>query len=109
MKCDNWIDPRKVGKKGQLLKAAFIGTIEANPKTIRELYPQAEPCQGNIIATVAVENEPYMGGTSATLAVEYRCDRCKEFIYGPHLPREDDELSAILTKYIALQDQPAGT
>lgn len=97
MKCDNWIDPTKTSKKGHLLKSAFVGTRESGALRGNE----ARECRGNIIAQILVVNEPYFGGTSASLEIEYTCGRCKQPLYGPRLPRESDELAAILTEYIA--------
>lgn len=74
MKCDNWIDPTKTGKRGQLLKSAFLGTREAGAQRAR-LGDEARECGGNIAASVSVVNEPYFGGTSASLDVDYTCDR----------------------------------
>lgn len=105
MKCDNWIDPLAVGKKGQLLNSAFIGSFEANRKTIRDVCANAEPCRGDIVAEVRVENEPYMGGTSGSLRVTYTCRRCRQELYGRNLPREEEEIAAILTEHIRNQGQ----
>ncbi len=100
MKCDNWIDPTRVSKCGQLLKSAFLGTFESSPAILKANNPCAEPCGGNINVTVDLYNEPCYGGTLATLDVNYQCEKCKEYLFGRVLPSEPDEIAEILTAHI---------
>jgi Zn-finger nucleic acid-binding protein len=58
----------------------------------------AKPCGGNIIVTV-----PYFGGTSSTLEITYKCDKCGCTWY-PELPTEYN-LSKFLTKAFAEMPQ----
>jgi hypothetical protein len=44
-----------------------------------------EICQGNVMVSIIAEDEPYYGGTSATLEVRFRCDTCDHQNY-PNLP-----------------------
>ena len=56
-------------------------------------------CQGKIIMEVSAEDEPYMGGSSAVLAVRYKCDTCGHAYY-PQLPDShnlDEWLNNILS------------
>lgn len=108
MKCDNWIDPTRVGKRGQFLKSAYLGTFEARSDLIRQDRPHAEKCGGKIIASVRATDEPYYGGTSATLEINYKCERCKEPLFGNGLPHENDQVADILTAHVAAIPQRKG-
>lgn len=55
-------------------------------------------CQGKIVIFVTAEEEPYMGGSSATLEVNYRCDTCGHRFY-PRLPTSYN-INEWLTKVI---------
>ena len=68
--------------------------------------PNTEICDGNIVATVEAEDEPYMGGSSAVLSLTYKCDKCGNEFF-PELPQSSEELSAMLTAQIASFDGPA--
>lgn len=99
MQCHNWIDPLKVGKRGQLLKSAVLGTWEAKFANLGN--PNAKRCYGNIIASVRVQDEPTYDDHYGTLKVDYQCERCHEWIYRPGLPREEEEIATILTRHIS--------
>lgn len=99
MQCHNWIDPTKVSRRGKLLKSAVLGTWEAKFSALSN--PNARRCYGNIVATVKVEDEPTYGDHYGVLRIEYQCERCKELIYRPGLPREEEEIAAILTQYVS--------
>lgn len=58
-------------------------------------------CGGEIKASVAARDEPYMGGTSATLEITYVCKRCGHTYHGPDLPDDADKLSEWLTVTVA--------
>lgn len=60
MKCDNWIDPTKTGKRGQPLKSALVAWYDASETALALVRRGAEieRCGGNIVATVEVVNEP---------------------------------------------------
>lgn len=59
------------------------------------------PCGGNIICTIDAKEEPYYGGCSAALDVEYKCDKCGQINFYPELPSYSSELSKFITKIIA--------
>ena len=40
-----------------------------------------EICDGNVTGKIEAVEEPYMGGTSASLEVNYECDKCKNTYY----------------------------
>ncbi len=42
-------------------------------------------CQGKVTAEIVAEDEPYMGGSSASLEVIFKCDTCGHTYY-PNLP-----------------------
>ena len=66
--------------------------------------PNTEICDGNVVATVEAEEEPYMGGSSAILSITYKCDKCANDFF-PELPQSGEELSAMLTGHIAALDE----
>jgi hypothetical protein len=117
MKCDNLIADVAVGKKGKL-KSKFFKPMLMIEYLVREwselsdelkkqfesLIPPkgAKRCGGNIIVTVEAVNEPYFGGTSASLEITYKCDKCGCTWY-PELPTEFS-ISKFLTK--AFQEMP---
>jgi len=37
-----------------------------------------QKCGGKIIASISVEEEPYMGGSFHHLSVEFKCEKCGE-------------------------------
>ena len=55
-------------------------------------------CEGKIIAEVRAEDEPYYGGTSANLVVNFTCDRCG-CTYFKDLPNESS-ISEFLTNVV---------
>jgi hypothetical protein len=59
---------------------------------------QIEPCKGQIKARVYAVDEPYYGGTSARLEVEFYCEKCKIPVEG--LPSNETELNDFLNKYL---------
>jgi hypothetical protein len=108
MRCDNWIDESKVSKNGNLLKSAVVATRDIVPAIRRKRYSHLVPCHGDIKASVALIEEPYFGGSSPALDVEYKCSRCKSNLYGPELPRDTDTIAEILTEHIRKQKQRKG-
>lgn len=107
MNCDNWIDPTrtKLRDSQSLLKSAFIGNWNMTRAEARAVNENAERCCGVIIASISAVDEPYFGGSSASLEVDYRCHRCNQSLSGEELPTEPDDLSSILTRQIARQCQ----
>lgn len=78
-----------------------LGVFNSQPTFEQYLEaPNTEVCDGNIVATVDAEDEPYMGGSSAAFTVSYKCDRCDNQFY-PELPQNAEGVSAMLTAQIA--------
>lgn len=63
-------------------------------------------CDGNVVATVKAEDEPYFGGASAVLAVSYRCDKCGNTTF-LELPTEPEAFSALVTSVLGGVDRDA--
>ena len=81
-----------------------IGAFPSHPTMADYLAkPNTSICEGKIVATVAAEDEPYMGGTSAVFSITYKCDTCDNDFY-PELPQTSEEVSAMLTGHIASLD-----
>ena len=124
MKCDNLIT-EVIGKKGKVVggkkgkvKLRFFKPMlmidslvckwDELPDGFKGFESQippkdAKPCGGNIIVTVEAVDEPYFGGTSSTLEITYKCDKCGCTWY-PELPTEYN-LSKFLTKAFAEMPQ----
>jgi hypothetical protein len=92
MKCKAIVIPYKKGKgKITLPNDDIAKTVNY----VRETWSQRDQdkldfdnvsiCQGKIMVSVLAEDEPYYGGTSATLEVRFRCDTCDHQYY-PNLP-----------------------
>lgn len=56
-------------------------------------------CGGKIVADMSAKDEPYFGGTSARLSIEYKCQKCGCTVFH-ELPNEMT-ISQFLTEYIA--------
>lgn len=52
----------------------------ATPEELLAKYPEA--CGGDVTVKVKAVDEPYFGGASAKLEVEWTCSRCRE----PYVP-----------------------
>lgn len=70
-----------------------------------ELFTGTEECGGKIVASIQAIDEPYYGGHSATLEVEYKCQRCKNQHF-PDLPSDSEGLSKWLTEVVDLLPNP---
>lgn len=82
-----------------------VGVFPTGPTFAEALdKPDTEVCDGQIIATVEAEEEPYMGGSSAVFSVSYRCDKCSNQFF-LELPQDEESVSAMLTSYIATLDE----
>jgi hypothetical protein len=59
-----------------------------------------EVCGGDIQASVLAVDEPYYGGSSASLEVNYRCDRCGQTKFDglPDAYSISDFLTAVIAK-----------
>jgi hypothetical protein len=60
---------------------------------------ETKTCEGKIVATVEAGEEPYYGGCSPTVEVEYKCDSCSNAHF-PELP-DPGSLGSWLTAIIA--------
>lgn len=54
-------------------------------------------CDGKVEPNIRAEEEPTWGGTTATLVVEFKCNKCGHNHY-PGLPNDEDSLNAWLNK-----------
>lgn len=61
-----------------------------------------ETCDGRIVAEISCYDDPYMGGTTATMEVIFRCDRCGQTHF-PELPIGVQGLNDWITKKIEEQ------
>lgn len=59
-------------------------------------WADTEACDGTVVATVEAEDEPYFGGRSAELRVQFKCDLCGNTDF-PELPWNGATLSAWIT------------
>lgn len=101
MKCNAriyyWANKRKNNKRVLHTIVSIRGRdseqISWIEKSMNELSKNVDPnfdvCDGNIIGEILAEDEPYMGGTSAKLNVKYRCTKCSCNYYGD-LPNENN-------------------
>ena len=62
-----------------------------------------EICQGRVKVTIKAEDEPYYGGSSASLSIEYICDSCG-WMFHPQLPQNGEDLSRMLTRALVDYD-----
>ena len=85
--------------------AYFVSQCEKNNKQWLRKVNLYSPngimyeCQGNVTMEVRAVDEPYMGGTSAALEVEYRCSKCN-CTYYKNMPDEyslNDWLNVIVS------------
>jgi hypothetical protein len=122
MKCDAWVRVETKRRKGSGAEYTRVKLVygkwrskafSALPQeTFWELNPIAEEklegleeCGGDIEAEVEAVDEPYFGGSSATLEINYKCVRCGNPCFFT-LPNCRDTLSALLTRTIATLPQP---
>lgn len=56
-------------------------------------------CTGNVRIRVSAEDEPYFGGTSASLNIEYKCDHCGQTNYSG-LPDNEHALNVWLNNIL---------
>lgn len=119
MKCDNLIADVEKKKRGKvkLVKKFFkpmhmladsVCEWSELPDGFRQHYEKqnslnspippegAIPCGGNIKVTIEAVDEPEWGGTSASLEISYKCDKCGCTWY-PELPSKYD-ISEFTTK-----------
>jgi hypothetical protein len=78
-------------------------SLQVNPDGAKaeELLAEGyEPCDGNIVANVDAVDEPFYGGCSAKLEVEYKCDTCGHNFYH-QLPETQEFVSELLTQAIS--------
>ena len=85
MKCDNVI--AFTGKKGKRL---VVISTWYNTFTYPEgmEFKDQQVCGGDISCTVKLEYEPYMGGCSERVDVDWTCSRCKTMAI--EFPRDAD-------------------
>ena len=57
-------------------------------------------CDGNIQAVIMAKDEPYLGGCSSVLSVEWRCDTCGLSHGHPELPTSEEGLSKFITELL---------
>lgn len=69
--------------------------------------PAAVRCDGALVASVKAVDEPYMGGSSASLEILVTCERCGHTYHGPSVPTTSDELGRLVTAAIAALPQDA--
>lgn len=70
------------------------------PKTLAKIdLAGTMDCDGNIICEVSAVDEPYFGGSSASLEIKYKCDKCGQ-TYFKHLPQTSGEMSDFMTRKI---------
>jgi hypothetical protein len=104
MKCGSYVVREERRRKGSA--KPYIKTIfKANPYTRfidpdMIIEPEWEICGGEIRANISAYDEPYYGGTSARLDVQYKCQECGETTFH-ELPRDDEGLSEFLTRIVA--------
>lgn len=72
------------------------------PKTLAKIdLVGTMNCDGRIICEVSAVDEPYYGGSSASLEIKYKCDKCGQ-TYFKHLPQNSSELSNFMTDKIGI-------
>jgi hypothetical protein len=80
-----------------------INSIPAKKLEALNLYADnglLQECQGKIVGTIQAVEEPYYGGVSADLSVEFKCDTCGHSYY-PNLPTKyniNDWINSFLEK-----------
>lgn len=81
------------------------GVGGARSKTFEELLdaPNTKLCEGKISVSVDAEDEPYMGGSSAVLAINYKCYECGNAFY-PQLPQTAEDLNKLLERMVETMD-----
>ena len=103
MKCNCWVLPHATNKNKAKLLTFPQGTWELSENQLlgqkqKNRVNEIERCKGKIIAIVKAINEPYFGGSSAQLDVEYTCSRCGSH-WSYDLPNEYN-ISDFLTNYV---------
>jgi len=92
MKCKAKLIYTKSGKLWQTISPTatveqinyFISQISKKQLENIDLYSpnsQMYECQGKVTGTIKAEDEPYYGGSSASLSIEYECSECKNTWY----------------------------
>ena len=57
-------------------------------------------CDGDIEAVVGTEDQPYYGGCTTVLDVNWKCNKCGQVFAHPELPTEPNEFSKFVTKLL---------
>ncbi len=89
MKCNSriyyWANKKKKNGKPSIhtivsVRGRSAEEISWIEKSMNELSKNVDPnfdiCDGDIIGEIVAVEEPYMGGVSASLEVNYRCTKC---------------------------------
>jgi hypothetical protein len=81
MKCGHyvkWVTRRRKGSGKEYEKAGDVQSVIHQGHRHEELLAGGYVvCDGNIVCTkLEAEDEPYFGGCSSVMAVEYACDKC---------------------------------
>ena len=82
-------------------REAAIKSYRTHKSTL-EILP-VQKCDGEIIAHISAINEPYFGGTSAELSIEYKCSKCgctNDWPVYSRLPLDENALSQFVTDAI---------
>lgn len=102
MKCLCLI-PKNRDKKGWRNQVFTLGhlTSEETQKWVEHYkinLSDYEICGGNLTAHVKAEDEPYFGGSSASLNVYFKCDKCHVNVH-QYLP-DKYSIEEFLTKIV---------
>lgn len=114
MKCGSYVLYVEARKKGsgepyQRVKetVSWWGTSDMGirndakaPSSLDLLQRGYNACHGTVQATVSAVDDPYWGGTSAQLEIDYKCDTCGQTFF-PELPATAEDLSKFVTDMVA--------
>ena len=98
MKCDNMIavERKSRGEKITIVSAWNGYHLHEKQKDREHLIAIAEECGGTIKVWIQALDEPYFGGSSASLEVEWKCDRCGWIAF--EFPTDRDDLCSFINE-----------
>lgn len=79
----------------------YLSTLHPKQKEKIDL-DNIQLCGGKIIAQMDCHDEPYYGGTTAEMDIDFVCENCKQ-TYFPELPQSLEQLNDWITKKIEEQ------
>ncbi len=104
MKCRAWVKPKPTKRKPEQVEQ-----VSYNYPTVYGVTPDQPAgttlCGGHVVMSkLGAYDEPYYGGTSAVLEMQFKCERCGNTYFGQEVPTDADELRAFVTQVLDARD-----